>query len=462
MRTLPIRFTSRNRRGATSTPASAPSAAASPQPSISIRPTRTPTSPLDSGLSAAARMASPILVRWKSRNRRPTTPSSTATIPTDSTVNRTPPRVKVESPNRLGKLRLPKPQIQPARLFSRMNRSISEPQVRAAHVVVVLDLLCLPRERDATRLEHVRVVGEVEGKPGVLLDEENGHAPLVADLTEHPEELAGHDRREPQRRLVEHQETRPQHQGPRHRQHLELAAAQAARWLRPPLLEAREPAVAATQVLLDGGAVAAHVGAEAEVLLHGQLGEGPPALGNVGDALPRDLRGPHSGQAPPVEGDLPAGMNHAGEGAQGGRLAGAVGTEDHDLLAPVDGEVDPLEHLHLAVAGAEALDLEQRSHAGAPRYASITDRSSWTERGEPSAILRPTSSTITCSHRPMTSPMLCSTRSTARSKSSRIERISPASCSTSEWFRPLAGSSSISRRGRWKSARASSTRLSVP
>ena len=40
--------------------------------------------------------------------------------------------------------------------------------------------------------------------------------------------------------------------------------------------------------------------------------------------------------------------------------------------------------------------------------------------------------------------------------------ISSPSSSTSSWLRPLAGSSSISSRGRSQSARASSTRLSVP
>ena len=41
-------------------------------------------------------------------------------MPSDSTLSRTPPSVTVSSEKRLGKPRLPKPQIQPARLFSRM------------------------------------------------------------------------------------------------------------------------------------------------------------------------------------------------------------------------------------------------------------------------------------------------------------------------------------------------------
>ena len=79
-----MKLTSRNSCGATSTPASAPSSAASPQPIISVRPTLMPTSRLEAGLAAAARIASPSLVRLKSRNSSPLTASRIATIPSDS------------------------------------------------------------------------------------------------------------------------------------------------------------------------------------------------------------------------------------------------------------------------------------------------------------------------------------------------------------------------------------------
>jgi hypothetical protein len=59
-------------------------------------------------------------VRWKTANRIATTAISTATMPIDSTEIRTPARSNDPSPNRLGKARLPKPQIQPARLLTRM------------------------------------------------------------------------------------------------------------------------------------------------------------------------------------------------------------------------------------------------------------------------------------------------------------------------------------------------------
>ena len=64
---------SRNSSGATSTPDTAPTVAASPQPSASVQPTRMPTSRAEAGLAATARIPRPILVCWKSRYSRPMT-----------------------------------------------------------------------------------------------------------------------------------------------------------------------------------------------------------------------------------------------------------------------------------------------------------------------------------------------------------------------------------------------------
>ena len=60
-------FGSRNTTGAISMPATEPIAAAMPQPSAVIQPTRMPASRADSGLAAAARIASPIRVWRKNR-----------------------------------------------------------------------------------------------------------------------------------------------------------------------------------------------------------------------------------------------------------------------------------------------------------------------------------------------------------------------------------------------------------
>src|SRR5207248_10280120 len=75
-----IMFGSRNTAGATIMPATAPIAPASPQPSASIQPTRMPTSRLDTGFCAAARIASPSGVKRKNTN---SSASTTMVTPID-------------------------------------------------------------------------------------------------------------------------------------------------------------------------------------------------------------------------------------------------------------------------------------------------------------------------------------------------------------------------------------------
>jgi hypothetical protein len=62
-------------------PAVAPIAAARPQPIASMRPTGMPQRRADSGFCAAARIASPVLVKRKNRNRKASIASVTPTTP---------------------------------------------------------------------------------------------------------------------------------------------------------------------------------------------------------------------------------------------------------------------------------------------------------------------------------------------------------------------------------------------
>ena len=72
---------SRKTIGATIMPATAPMAAARPQPSASIQPTRMPTSRAESGFCAAARMARPSGVKRKKANSASSTTSVTPIVP---------------------------------------------------------------------------------------------------------------------------------------------------------------------------------------------------------------------------------------------------------------------------------------------------------------------------------------------------------------------------------------------
>src|SRR2546422_5135925 len=75
--------------------------------------------------------------------------------------------------------------------------SVSE--VRASDGVVPAELGRRPRHDDAARLEEVGVIGEVERRRDVLLDEQDAHALLAVDGAHDAEDLAGDERRESER-----------------------------------------------------------------------------------------------------------------------------------------------------------------------------------------------------------------------------------------------------------------------
>ena len=81
------------------------------------------------------------------------------------------------------------------------------------------------------------------------------------------------------------------------------------------------------------------VRAEAQVLLHRQLGEGPPALHHLGDAAPHDRGRAQVVDGPVVQGDRALGdlavvrVEQPADRPQQRGLAGAVGAQQRDDLA---------------------------------------------------------------------------------------------------------------------------------
>src|SRR5712691_1022706 len=155
------------------------------------------------------------------------------------------------------------------------------------------------------------------------------------------------------------------------------------------------------------------------------------------------------------------------------RLAGAVGADDGDDLAPPQHEVEPGEDVDLRnVARDDAFDLDERpgrwcgAHATswpcAPRYASITRRSRRTSLGRPLAITRPNAMTTTRSALFITTSMSCSMK---RNVSPSLERSScmwARICAPSTGLTPARGSSRSTTRGRAISSRANSRSLRWP
>ncbi len=80
-----------------------------------------------------------------------------------------------------------------------------------------------------------------------------------------------------------------------------------------------------------------------------------------GDAAREHRVGTVPGDVFASEGDAAGGRRHqAGDGAQERGLAGAIGADQAGDLARRDREADVPEDAHVAVAGAEMLDGEQR------------------------------------------------------------------------------------------------------
>src|SRR5215469_5103641 len=107
---------------------------------------------------------------------------------------------------------------------------------------------------------------------------------MLVQLADDVVEARDHERREPERRLVEQQEAGPLHQRASQRELLLLAAAQSPGSLPPPLGEDWKAPQDTLAIGLDAGAIMPKVRAQAQVLLHRQLREGASALGDVRDA----------------------------------------------------------------------------------------------------------------------------------------------------------------------------------
>src|SRR5438552_87284 len=220
----------------------------------------------------------------------------------------------------------------------------SAPEVRAPDEVVAEQLRRRSAEDDAPGLHHVAAVGHPESEVGVLLDHEH-RGPAPPDVGDDPERRLDERGGQPERRLVEQDEPRPRHQGARDGEHLLLAARERACRLSAALGEGREVGDDALEVLVHGATVAPNVRAHLEVLPDGEVGEDATSLGTVGDAGREDVRGLGAVDRAPVEHDAPArGGEQAGDRAQRGRLAGAVGADHADELAGVPDQIEAPEH----------------------------------------------------------------------------------------------------------------------
>src|SRR5438128_920681 len=234
--------------------------------------------------------------------------------------------------------------------------------------LVVAKLAAGSRDLYLADLEHVGALRRVERDAGVLLDDEHGKAVAVVELADDPEDLAHDQGREPQRGLVEHQQSRTRHERPRERKHLLLTARERAGILAAALDEPWEPLGDPHDVRRDRAA--AGVCTEPQVLGHGQLREGPATFGDVRDPCAGGDLGP-AAQPLAREPDRARPADSSRDGAQRGRLPRPVRAQDGNDLPLGNFERDPAQRLDRAVARLDFLELEQRaqrsSSSGAPR-----------------------------------------------------------------------------------------------
>ena len=176
--------------------------------------------------------------------------------------------------------------------------------------------------------------------------------PSRGDRVEAGIDVADDDRRQAERQLVAQEETRIGHQRTADRRHLLLAAREQGRRRRAPLAEHREQFVDARE---SPGPGPAAIGAELQVLLDGQAWKEPPSFGNHGNALTNHgMRGQRADRTA-IEGyHRRAARQRARDRAQEGRLARAVGADDGDRLAFIDGQIDVEECLEIAVESPQA------------------------------------------------------------------------------------------------------------
>ena len=148
------------------------------------------------------------------------------------------------------------------------------------------------------------------------------------------------------------------------------------------------------------------------------------------------------------------------DGAQRGRLAGAVGAEDGGDARRLEREVDAVQHLRRRRRAA-CRPWTSSSAGGARHWRRLPDRPAitsgcvWMCAGVPSAILRPKLSATTWSGHAHHQAHVVLDQQHGDARGDRGCRGSASSSAvSSSWFRPAAGSSSSSSFGSAASARA--------
>src|SRR5205085_4421334 len=175
---------------------------------------------------------------------------------------------------------------------SRNERPPLQPEIKFADELVVVELVGVAAlEGDLAVHDDVAAIGDADGLIEVLLGHQYGQLKPLLQFLDLVDRATDEDRGETDRRLVDQQDARRRHQGARQRQHLLLAAGEAAGELAAALAQAREGLVRGFEIALDQAARRRAERAQQQILLDVQLGEQAPAFRHKGDAEIDNLLG---------------------------------------------------------------------------------------------------------------------------------------------------------------------------
>src|ERR1700727_2860734 len=154
----------------------------------------------------------------------------------------------------------------------------------------------------------------------------------------------------------------------RDRQHLRLAARQRSRLLAAPFGEAWEQTEHAIEILADALPIGAHIGAEAQVLLDGEINKRAAPIWHMRDPKTGDVLSRQRPDWAAAKTDVACAADEAAQRPQDRRLAGAVGAEHRGHAAALDLAIDPVQRPRRTVPGFEAPHLKDwRGQFALPR-----------------------------------------------------------------------------------------------
>src|SRR5215467_830431 len=254
----------------------------------------------------------------------------------------------------------------------------SEPQIGFLEPLVGGEVARGTRQDETPIFQHAGAVGKGQRTADVLLHEENGHARAIDGCHRFEDPLHEHGS-DAEGGLVQHEESRPRHEGAADGAHLLLAARERAGELARPLAQDGEEIEHVGEALGELGPRRRGMRAQEQVLAHRHEGEESPPLRHLHNAAAHAIVRRDAREVLAGEGDLagPRGEG-AGDHPESSGLARGVGADQGQDFPLLHVEADAVERLQIAVEGVDALKRQQARTPLRGRRRSPGDPRRWT------------------------------------------------------------------------------------